>query len=196
MRRLSRRPTCSRDSSSRTRPARRSLRFPAGSASASFSPWPWSTIRRCSCSTSRPPGSIRSRGGSCTRSSASCGPAAAPSCSARIILRRRTNSATAWGFFTRAGFSPRPRLFFRAAAAVAAAELSRLPGVTAVQPQADGSCALATNAAARTAGALAHLLTQAGIELLDLRMDRPSLEDVFLELTGSAWTGNDAEAPR
>ncbi|HTL67967.1 MAG TPA: ABC transporter ATP-binding protein [Lacunisphaera sp.] len=92
--------------------------------------------------------------------------------------------------------SARPRLFFRAAAAVAAAELSRLPGVTAVQPQADGSCALATNAAARTAGALAHLLTQAGIELLDLRMDRPSLEDVFLELTGSAWTGNDAEAPR
>ncbi|HVT71756.1 MAG TPA: hypothetical protein VHD61_01360, partial [Lacunisphaera sp.] len=92
--------------------------------------------------------------------------------------------------------STRPRLLFRAAATVAPDVLSRLPGVTAVQAGADGTCALATSDAAQTAAALAQLLAQAGHELLDLRMHRPSLEDVFLELTGCTWSDNDAEAPR
>ncbi|HVZ63382.1 MAG TPA: ABC transporter ATP-binding protein [Lacunisphaera sp.] len=89
-----------------------------------------------------------------------------------------------------------PRLVFRSAFAVPAAELACLPGVKAVQPEADGACALATNDVAKTAAALTQLLAQAGNGLLDLRMHRPSLEDVFLELTGCAWAENDVEASR
>lgn len=89
--------------------------------------------------------------------------------------------------------SARPRLVFRTAVTVPAAELSGLPGVTAVRPEANETCVLSTNDAARTAAALTHLLAQAGNELLDLRMQRPSLEDAFLELTGCAWAENDAE---
>ncbi len=46
----------------------------------------------------------------------------------------------------------------------------------------------------RVLAGLVRLLDDAGIELLDVEMRRPSLEDVFIELTGRSWSGQDSTA--
>ena len=68
---------------------------PAASGSGSPSPARWSAIPSSSSSTSRRPGSIRSRAGSCGTSSATCARAGARSCSRRTTWTRPSACATA-----------------------------------------------------------------------------------------------------
>ena len=62
------------------RPTPGSRTSPAGRSSGWPWPWPWSAIRRCCFSTSRPPGSIRTRAARCGRSSPSAAARAARPC--------------------------------------------------------------------------------------------------------------------
>jgi ABC-2 type transport system ATP-binding protein len=65
--------------------------------------------------------------------------------------------------------------------------IARLPGV--VRSEFDGGTwRLHTTDAAATVTALMRLLEQDANPLRDLRIQPPSLEDVFLELTGRPWT--------
>ncbi len=66
-----------------------------------------------------------------------------------------------------------------------AASLSQIRGVSRVAHE-DGEVALYTTDVPGTVGALLALGDQLGIADLDLAVRRPSLEDVFLELTGRA----------
>jgi ABC-2 type transport system ATP-binding protein len=63
--------------------------------------------------------------------------------------------------------------------------LARLPGVSRVSRE-DGEVALYTRDVPGTIGALLNLGEQLGVEGRDLVVRRPTLEDVFLELTGRA----------
>jgi ABC-2 type transport system ATP-binding protein len=68
--------------------------------------------------------------------------------------------------------------------------LEALPGVTAVEPRAAAQDAqvyrlYATGDAGQLLAAAASAVVAAGAELLDLRFARPTLEDVFIHLTGS-----------
>jgi ABC-2 type transport system ATP-binding protein len=63
-------------------------------------------------------------------------------------------------------------------------ELAALPSVTSVGIRDDGSIELGSEAPQQTLVALVGLAEQRGIELRDLAVRRPSLEDVFLRLTG------------
>jgi len=94
-----------------------------------------------------------------------------------------------------AGARATPRLAFRTTQPLAAAAVAALPGVTRHEPMADG-WSLSTQDANRTIGALGQLLATGGNEMLDLQIHRPSLEDVFLELTGRAWMETTAEEQR
>ena len=69
------------------------------------------------------------------------------------------------------------------AAALPTAALAALPGVTAVQSEGP-SVRLQTDDVPATVGALLDLARQAGVSLRDLLIQQPSLEDVFLQLTG------------
>ena len=63
-------------------------------------------------------------------------------------------------------------------------KLRRLPGVTSVRLEGT-TATIHTTAPARTIVELVHLIeSEAGNELLDLHIRKPSLEDVFIELTG------------
>jgi len=76
-----------------------------------------------------------------------------------------------------------PRLIVRASRPLDAAALGALPGIIA----AAGEGTTATLQTRETGPAiieLVHYLARAGIDLLDLQIKRPSLEDVFVELTG------------
>jgi len=77
-----------------------------------------------------------------------------------------------------------PRLRFRTERALDAAAIGALPGVVRAVP--DGDCAwiLETTAVNRTIAALGSLVDGRGGELLDLQIHRPTMEDVFVELTG------------
>lgn len=69
------------------------------------------------------------------------------------------------------------------AAALTADEVAQLPGVRRVQP--DGALLrLQTADVATAVGALLALATARGLALRDLHVRQPSLEDVFLRLTG------------
>ncbi|MFA5057298.1 MAG: ABC transporter ATP-binding protein [Opitutaceae bacterium] len=61
-----------------------------------------------------------------------------------------------------------------------------LPGVVSCEPQGDGWL-LGTTDANRTVTGLVQSLDAAGNQLRDLQIFRPTLEDVFIELTGRAW---------
>jgi ABC-2 type transport system ATP-binding protein len=63
-------------------------------------------------------------------------------------------------------------------------ELAALPSVTAVADREDGGLDLASEAPQRTLVGLVGLAEARDVELRDLAVRRPSLEDVFLRLTG------------
>jgi len=63
-------------------------------------------------------------------------------------------------------------------------ELAALPSVTSVGDREDGSLDLASDAPQRTLVGLVGLAEAREVELRDLAVLRPSLEDVFLRLTG------------
>ena len=79
-----------------------------------------------------------------------------------------------------------PRLTFRSTRPLDAALLATLPGVVSHEAQGDG-WSLGTKDVNRSISALVHQLESSGNEMLDLQIHRPSLEDVFLELTGRTW---------
>jgi ABC-2 type transport system ATP-binding protein len=56
----------------------------------------------------------------------------------------------------------------------------------------DGGWVLETPAPNLLLADLVRCADQAGAELLDVQMRRPSLEDAFLELTGRAWSGGES----
>jgi ABC-2 type transport system ATP-binding protein len=78
---------------------------------------------------------------------------------------------------------PSSRVTF-AADGLAPAELSRLAAVTSVAIPDDGMFDLASEAPQRTLVGLVGLAEERHVELRDLAVRRPSLEDVFLRLTG------------
>ena len=78
---------------------------------------------------------------------------------------------------------PSSRVTF-AADGLHADELAALPGVTSVGTRDDGTLDLVSEVPQRTLVGLVGLAEERGIELRDLAVRRPSLEDVFLRLTG------------
>jgi ABC-2 type transport system ATP-binding protein len=86
-----------------------------------------------------------------------------------------------------------PRLRFTAGAEVASARLLALPGVTSCTVHECGGV-LHTSDVSQTTTALVQLLTATNNPLRDLQIQQPSLEDVFLELTGRTWSEPDDPA--
>ena len=86
----------------------------------------------------------------------------------------------------------RPRLSFRTRRPLAAATLAALPGRAGPAPHGDGWL-VHTDDVNRTISALVQQLLADGNEMLDLQIHRPTLEDVFLELTGCAWSASAPE---
>ena len=80
-----------------------------------------------------------------------------------------------------------PRVAVKTARPLTAAQVGALAAVVNCQPREDGWL-LGTTDAGRTIVALARLLEAEENPLLDLQIERPSLEDVFIELTGRAWS--------
>ncbi len=85
-----------------------------------------------------------------------------------------------------------PRVAVKTARPLTAAQVGALPAVVACQPR-EGGWLLGTTDASRTIIALAKLLEAEANPLLDLQIERPSLEDVFIELTGRAWSAPGSE---
>jgi ABC-2 type transport system ATP-binding protein len=79
------------------------------------------------------------------------------------------------------------RLIVRAAQNLDPAALARLPGIVAAA-EADGSVSLQTRDTGPAIIELVRYLTATGNELLDLQVRKPSLEAVFIELTGDPGT--------
>jgi hypothetical protein len=71
-----------------------------------------------------------------------------------------------------------------AAEGLARDELAALPSVTTVADHDDGTLELASEAPQLTLVGLVGLAEERRVELRDLAVRRPSLEDVFLRLTG------------
>jgi ABC-2 type transport system ATP-binding protein len=78
-----------------------------------------------------------------------------------------------------------PSVIFRAARPVEHSALVALPGVDDAAPAGDGY-RLRTASPSRCIIELVRLLERQQNELLDLQVEKPSLEDVFIELTGSS----------
>ena len=85
-----------------------------------------------------------------------------------------------------------PRVWFRAARPVEPSMPGGLAGVVGTEANGD-RWGLVTTEAARTIGELVRKLEADRNELLDLQVQRPSLEDVFLEITGAAWCPGPSE---
>ncbi len=84
-----------------------------------------------------------------------------------------------------ANSSSRPRVRFKSGRPVEHQQLMSLPGVTGVRQ--DGDCIdLFTADVSQTIVALLKKLGSLDSELLDLHIHKPSLEDVFIELTGTS----------
>lgn len=79
--------------------------------------------------------------------------------------------------------SGQSRIEFRPAATLALGQLRQLPFVESVA-ESGGTYTLRSAAVARTLSELIKWLEAEGHELLDLHVTRPTLEDVFIELTG------------
>jgi len=77
-------------------------------------------------------------------------------------------------------------VFFDPIAALTDARLASLPGVTRVKHEDHAETLLYTSDVAGTIGGLLEATDAAGLEPRNLGIRRPSLEDVFLELTGRA----------
>ena len=80
-----------------------------------------------------------------------------------------------------------PRLSFKSSRPLDAAQVATLPSVVSHQATIHG-WQLTTTEVNRTISGLVQTLEAGGNEMLDLQIHRPSLEDVFLELTGKAWS--------
>jgi len=78
------------------------------------------------------------------------------------------------------------RVSFRAAREADESSLRSLPGVTQVKHEPGAAYRLRTAAPTRTIVELVRLLESQNNELSDLQMEKPSLEDVFIELTGTS----------
>jgi ABC-2 type transport system ATP-binding protein len=78
----------------------------------------------------------------------------------------------------------RPRISLKAARPLDKQTLRSLPGVTDVHENGDG-VEIFSSGLSQTLIELVRMLDAQGNELLDLRIQKPSLEDVFIELTGS-----------
>jgi ABC-2 type transport system ATP-binding protein len=78
-----------------------------------------------------------------------------------------------------------PRLLVRAARPLDLAALGRMPGILAAA-ESDGAAALQIRETGPAIIELMRHLDQTGNELLDLQVRKPSLEDVFIELTGES----------
>jgi ABC-2 type transport system ATP-binding protein len=85
-----------------------------------------------------------------------------------------------------AGARAMPRLSFRAVRPVAESELRALPSVRDLVTESDSAYRLQTISATQGILELVRLLETQKNELLDLQVQKPSLEDVFIELTGTS----------
>jgi ABC-2 type transport system ATP-binding protein len=79
---------------------------------------------------------------------------------------------------------PEARVTFSAAEALDEATLAALPAVTGVTTREDGTTELVSEVPQRTILGLVELAEARGLALRDLAVRQPSLEDVFLRLTG------------
>jgi ABC-2 type transport system ATP-binding protein len=82
-----------------------------------------------------------------------------------------------------AGVTVESELRIRAAKPLQMEALSALPGVISVRAE-NGAASLAVMSPAQTLSGLMRYLDSQNIELLDVAVQRPTLEDVFLKLTG------------
>ena len=82
------------------------------------------------------------------------------------------------------------RVIVRTAPPLASALVDALPNVLGATCD-DGVWTLETPAPNRLLADLVRRANEAGAELLDVQVRRPSLEDVFIELTGHAWSNGE-----
>jgi ABC-2 type transport system ATP-binding protein len=86
-----------------------------------------------------------------------------------------------------AAASHHPRIVVRTAKPLTPTQIRLLPGVVSWQPKAEG-WVIATTAVNRTVVELVRRLEADENPLLELQINQPSLEDVFIELTGRDWS--------
>jgi ABC-2 type transport system ATP-binding protein len=86
-----------------------------------------------------------------------------------------------------AGTRHHPRILVRTETSLTPAQIRLLPGVVNWQPWAEGWM-LATTDVNKTVAELLKRLDAEKNTLLELQIHRPSLEDVFVELTGRDWS--------
>ena len=196
----------------RVRPRRR--RGPPGRRSSRAACAAGSTSRRasssrptCCSSTSRPPASTRAAATRSGRSSAPSSPRARRSCSPPSTSTRPTSSPTGSRSSTTAGSSPRARRAELKASVGAGALRVRLldpaqreqaervlaagarrAGAPRARPRGLAASLPAQHGAGEAGSASAHALAElsrAGIAVSDFALGQPSLDEVFLALTGS-----------
>ena len=85
------------------------------------------------------------------------------------------------------------RVMVRTAPPLLRALVDSLPDSLGATPQ-DGAWVIDTNAPNRLVPELVRRTDEAGADLLDLQLRRPSLEDVFIELTGRTWPGESEQS--
>jgi ABC-2 type transport system ATP-binding protein len=85
-----------------------------------------------------------------------------------------------------------PRISFRTTRPLEPTQVSKLPCVTNHCLQAQ-NWRLDTTNVNQTISGLVRLLESSNNEMLDLQIQRPTLEDVFIELTGQSWVEPSAE---
>jgi len=89
----------------------------------------------------------------------------------------------------------KPRLEIRTTSPIASAQANALPGVVASGVDGD-ACWLETADTGATMTALMAQLAAAGNTLVDVQTRLPSLEDVFVELTGRPWSAPEPEGAK
>jgi ABC-2 type transport system ATP-binding protein len=87
-----------------------------------------------------------------------------------------------------------PQVAVRTGRALTREMVKELPGVTACETTSE-RCSLRTSELNRTIVELTRQLESSGNPLLELQIHRPSLEDVFIELTGETWVRTEEEKP-
>ena len=85
-----------------------------------------------------------------------------------------------------------PRVSFRTAQPLDSARVALLPGISN-HTQQGNAWQVGTTNVNQTISSLVRELAATGNEMLDLHIQRPTLEDVFIELTGKTWSETKAE---